>query len=82
MKCPCKDCLTLPICKTMDLHHLANKCSLMNTYLGVKIIRRSYSNEKIVNIYSNLKPSLHKFRMNKVKKYILHTHTLNYYGGK
>jgi len=61
----------------MDLHHLAKKCSYMYKYLDVKHIRPSDFDKKVFMIFSNLKPFVHKIRMNRIKKFIPHTHKLN-----
>jgi len=77
MKCPCKDCLTLALCKSLDLHDLVKKCFFMSKYLkATKISHAPYSNN-VIRIHSNLPRFTHKIRMNKVKRFIQHTHTLD-----
>ena len=78
---PCKNCITLPLCKSLDLHHLVEKCSIIKSYLKatrVSTIRNS-DTRKIISykIYSNLKPSIHRYKLRRLKRFIPHTHTLS-----
>ena len=79
MKCPCKDCLTLPLCKNLDLHDLVRKCSFMSKYLKVNRItdKPISKTASIYRIFSNLKPFVHRRRMNKIKQFIPHSHSLD-----
>jgi hypothetical protein len=79
MKLPCKDCLTLPLCKNLDLHDLARKCSFISKYLKVNRITEKPINKtvSIYRIFSGLKPFIHRSRMNKIKQLIPHSHKLD-----
>lgn len=77
---PCKDCLTLAICKSLDLHDLVIKCEYMHKYLKVNWVGTRMKNGELLcyTIHSHLNRGVHRFRMRKIKKYIPHTHTLNH----
>jgi hypothetical protein len=54
MKCPCEDCLCVPICRHKIYHIIAN-CPLVSTYLCVT--NRETRVEKISNIKEILHPT-------------------------
>ena len=74
---PCKNCLTFPLCKSLDLHFLVKKCAYMNKYLKViNTETKKYRNAVVYRIFTKLDPNLHRFRLKRIKKYIPHTHRL------
>jgi hypothetical protein len=79
MQCPCKKCLTLAICKSLDLHHLIKKCSSIERYLKVKkVIEKSVNpTTHIYRLHSNLKPFIHRIRLNRLKHFVHHTYKMN-----
>jgi hypothetical protein len=79
MKVPCKECLTLSVCKNLDLHHLIRKCSSIKIYLKVEKVseRRINPTEYIYRMYSDLKPFIHRIRLNRLKHFVHHTYKIN-----
>ena len=75
--CPCKNCITLPLCKTADLNRLVDKCVLLREYLKVtRVIPHRLlpdGSEKGHTIHSNLNQAVHSFRIRNLKRYIKHT---------
>ena len=75
--CPCRNCLTLALCKTSDLHKLVDKCVLLRKYLGVIKVKPIKvfpdGSERGHKIFSNLSVPVHLFRIATIKKYINHT---------
>ena len=83
MQCPCKNCLTLPICKSLELHDLAEKCCNIAKYLKVVQIKHTIVNktdtEEIIesNLFSGLGNFIHRMRINKIRQFIPHTYKMN-----
>lgn len=82
MKCPCKDCLTLSLCKNLDIHHLVAKCYEISTYLKAttitdEVVLETQSEKTIKRrLFSKLKPFMHRIRLNKIKEFIPHSYTI------
>lgn len=83
MQCPCKNCLTLPICKTLELHDLAEKCCNIAKYLKVvkinhKIIKQTDTEEIVEShLSSQLGNFTHRMRINRIRKFIPHTYEMD-----
>lgn len=83
MKCPCENCLTLSLCKNLDLHHLVAKCSIISRYLKVakitnKILWETPSEKAIEHrISSSSCAFVHKIRISRIKQFIPHTYTMD-----
>ena len=82
MRCPCKDCITLPACKHEDLNILAGKCSILKEYLGIiNITTQKYETENTVvvttRLFSKLGYFLNKYRIMKTGRVIPHTFSIN-----
>ena len=80
MKCPCKDCLTLPACKSQDMYELVQKCSLVSQYLSISKmqIEQVKANTIKKRLFSKLRPIKHKNRLKILRKYIDHKFTIDY----
>jgi len=75
--CPCKNCITLAICKISDLNRLVDKCVLLRKYLEVvKVTPHKVlpdGSEKGHTIHSNLSRRAHRIRVINTKRYINHS---------
>jgi hypothetical protein len=80
MKCPCKNCITLPACQNEDIPSLVVKCSTIRKYLRIvktKITLNKEDGTVRKTIFSNHNSLVHKYKLIKVKKYIPHTFTID-----
>jgi len=80
MKCPCKDCITLPACKNEDVHILVRKCCNMKKYLGVTHIKTNITEDRrhvVYTIRSNHMPLVHKYKLSQIKKFIPHSYIVD-----
>ncbi len=71
MKCPCKDCITLSMCKNLELDierliKARKKCSLLTDYLAIKNHGRAPFNK----IRSEITEKKWKNRLSIVSKYL------------
>ena len=82
MRCPCKDCITLPLCKHESLNILVGKCSIISKYLKITTIKTKKVETKThitttTHLHSNLGRRLHKYRIRKIKQFVPHTFKIN-----
>jgi hypothetical protein len=81
MKCPCKECITLPACKNEDLLELVMKCSKVSEYLHVTKIRPeivlSNGDKLKPKVFSNTRRTVHNFKLKRIKRFIPHSFTTN-----
>jgi hypothetical protein len=58
MKCPCENCIALPMCITVKsnrLDILIDKCSLLSEWLFIKDTKLIYKKGKVYQIFINHK---------------------------
>jgi len=68
MKCPCENCICIPICKTRIISDMAMNCSLLMDFLyhnppGGKIAPRDRYAERIKSIEKAVSPVSHCLRI-------------------
>ena len=71
-RCPCKDCVCIPICRNKDYVDLFKDCYLVDEYTSSKskyIVLRDQN--KICNIQDILKPSAWLFKKVKGSQYAM-----------
>lgn len=62
MKCPCKECICVAICRLKSFSNMKDGCSLVQEYLNIPLIteatEESFFSLRIYDIYMNQKPIL------------------------
>ena len=66
IKCPCEDCLCVPICKHKDYSDLFYKCSLIDDYTREKPFKAKMSSSRLKIVVDILQPSKWNIYKNKV----------------
>jgi hypothetical protein len=78
MYCPCKDCITVPICRREPPGDVVNKCELVKRYLGINV---SFKVESLCSDTSKLKGDKMVRRLKVIVKCLGLEHTDGHYIG-
>ena len=70
MKCPCKECISLAICRHKDYLVLFDQCSMVRTYISDHANYKKRSNFKVNRLCNVLKPTIWTYASNMVRTHV------------